>query len=254
MPARPLGLAALLLLATVLAGCSAQDGPGATADGPATTTTGAATPGTPPAGALAIAILEVAAVPPAADLGETVTARAVVKNVGTAPASIKVEFLLAGQVASTALATLQPDESTVVAGPIRPGRTGTLPLEVRVVGTGATKASTLLVHGPDLVDAKVSVIDLQQCDRVAHRVSFRNAGDGTAHGVTVEAQLRSPDGAVVDRLVQGVEDLKSGAGTLVEFTHVAPARCPVQHTYTVHVVVLAQSGVRMEHDSAPFTV
>ena len=254
MPARPKGLVALLLAAVTLAGCTGADGPGATADGLPATTTGAPSTATPAAAATAISLDEVAVVPDTADLGDTVTARAVVTNVGAAAASIKVEFRLAGQLASTALATLAPGESTVVAGPLRPGRTGTLPVEVRVAETGTAKETSLLVHGPDLVDPEVNVIDLQQCDRVAHRISFRNAGDGTAHGVTVEAQLRSPDGAVVDRITQPVEDLKSGATTLVEFTHVAPARCPVQHTYTVHVVVLAQAGVRMEHDSAPFTV
>jgi hypothetical protein len=193
-------------------------------------------------------------VPPTADLGETVTARAVLKNLGDAPATANVEFRLGGQVASTAMATLAPGESTIVAGPVRPGRTGTLAVEARLRETGETQRASLLVHGPDLVDARVAVIDLQQCDRVAHRVSFRNAGDGAAHGVTVEAQLRTPDGAVVDRVTQPIDDLKPGASTLVEFTHVAPARCPTQHTYAVHVVVLAQAGVRMEHASAPFTV
>lgn len=255
MPDRSKGLA-LLLVAIALAGCSAQDSPAATGEdaGAAASTTPRGAIPSAAEGAFPIRIQEVGVLPAVADLGDIVTARAVLKNVGAAPATANVEFRLGGQVASTALATLGPGESTVVAGPVRPGRTGTLPLEARLRESGEARQASLLVHGPDLVDARVSVIDLQQCDRVAHRVSFRNAGDGTAQGVTVEAQLRSPDGAVVDRVTQGIEDLKPGASTLVEFTHHAPARCPTQHTYTVRVVVLAQAGVRMEHDSAPFTV
>ncbi|HWH07651.1 MAG TPA: hypothetical protein VNX21_00530 [Candidatus Thermoplasmatota archaeon] len=252
MPAPSKGVLSLLVTAAVLAGCTGADGPGATSD-PAPPEAHAAA-STAPAAAFPIALQDVAVVPGEADLGETVTARAVVKNVGAAPATAHVEFRLGGQVASAGFATLGPGESTIVAGPVRPGRTGNLTLEARVVESGETLRSALLVHGPDLVDAWVSVIDLQQCDRVAHRVSFRNAGDGAALGVTVESQLRSPDGAIVDRLVQGIGDLRPGASTLVEFTHVAPARCPTQHTYTVRVVATAQSGVAMEHDSAPFTV
>lgn len=253
-------LLAVLAAAIALAGCTNPDGPGATSDGGTATTpatSGGAGDGattTPTSAGFPIALQEVAVTPTSADLGDIVTARAVLKNVGAAGATAHVEFRLGTEVASKALATLAPGESTVVAGPVRAGRTGTLSIEARVVESGETKTASVLVHGPDLVDAKVSVVDLQQCDRVAHRVSFRNAGDGAAIGVTVEAQLRSTDGAVVDRITQAVEDVKPGASTLVEFTHVAPARCPTTHTYTVHVVVTAQAGVKMEYDSAPFTV
>lgn len=248
--------AALVLAAVLLAGCSVPD---ATSEGAtATTTKGASTATTPPPGgagsAPTLALLEVAVVPETADLGDDLTARAIAKNLGGNVAIATVEFRLAGQLVHTAKATLQPGESTLLAATIKPGRTGTLPVEAKLVETGVTLTTTLLVHGPDLVDPKVTPLDLGQPDRVAHRVSFRNAGDGTAQGLRVEAQLLDEQGVLVDTIVRDLADLAPGQPTLVEFTHVARAGGSVPYTYTVHVIVTAQPGVLLEHDSEPFTV
>lgn len=256
MPHHQKALVGLVLAALALAGCTAPDGTAATrADGtpPSVDGTDAVTATLDPA--FPLQLQELAVVPATADLGDQVVARALAKNVGPEAATARIEFRLAGQLVSTATATLEPGESTLVAATLRPGRPGSLPVEAKVVESGAVLTTTFLVHGPDLVDPAVKVLDLQQCDRVGYRVSFRNAGDGAAQGVSVEAQLRDTDGAVVDRLTQEIGDVAAGASTLLEFTHVAPARCTaVQHTYTVHVIVRSAAGVTMEHDSAPFTV
>lgn len=253
---RTLPIPATLLLATaLLAGCSAPD---ATSEGASAATTKGTTPATTSPGGAGttptLALLEVAVVPDTADLGDDLTARAIAKNLGGNVALATVEFRLAGQLVHTAKATLQPGESTLLAATIKPGRTGTLPVEAKLVETGATLTADLLVHGPDLVDAKVTPLDLGQPDRVAHRVSFRNAGDGNAQGLRVEAQLLDEQGILVDSIVQDLADLAPGQPTLVEFTHVARAGGSVPYTYTVHVIVTAQAGVVLEHDSAPFTV
>lgn len=246
----------LVALAIALAGCTAPDDAASTRGASSSLPTPGLEPGAAaPAVPSTVHLLEFAVVPDTADLGDAVVARAVAKNTGAAPETFTVEFRLGDDLVATSTVTLTAGESTLVAGKLTPGRAGNHSVEARVRDTTDALTSSVLIHGPDLKDPAVQVLDLQQCDRVAYRVSFKNAGTGAAQGVTVEAQLRNTDGGIVDTLTQDIGDLAAGSPTLLEFTHVAPARCTaLTHTYTVHVLVQSAGGVVLEHDSAPFTV